>query len=255
MSVNAIIERLAFYRHLFLTRKLRKKQLGYWSIDSQEKVALIIGNGPSIDLSVLERLNSKYLVSFCCNRFYLAYPATSFRPEYTVLVDKQMVEDFGHEIHSKSNTPVFCGDAQLASENKNSVYVPISNLQAFKFRNLAHSQFIHTGSSVVVSALQVAFAMGYRSFFLLGVDHSIPKLKSGSKDGKVEGDGFHFISDYRSKRKWYPPDLNSIDLAFDLSCRFIKEHKGSIFNLTPNTQLETVPRASLEQFPELFDGS
>src|ERR1700677_2831169 len=66
----------------------------------QGRVGFLIGNGPSVQTEDLERLRGQ--VTFCCNRFYLAYPKTSFRPTYTVSADPQMIDDFGAEIVSQS---------------------------------------------------------------------------------------------------------------------------------------------------------
>src|SRR5450432_3488926 len=67
--------------------------------------AFLLGNGPSVRTEDLDRLQDE--VTFCCNRFHLAYGRTKLRPNYTISGDRQMIQDFGQEIVSESAGIVF----------------------------------------------------------------------------------------------------------------------------------------------------
>ena len=57
--------------------------------------AFLIGNGPSVRIEDLEKFKDQ--LTFCFNRFYLAYDRMDFRPTYTLAADPQFIQDFSSE--------------------------------------------------------------------------------------------------------------------------------------------------------------
>lgn len=55
--------------------------------------AWIIGNGPSVRYSDLDRIAEQGDIVFCFNRFHLAYPETTLREDFVVSADTLMIED------------------------------------------------------------------------------------------------------------------------------------------------------------------
>ena len=72
------------------------------------QLCVLVGNGPSVRIEDIEKL--KDCVTFCCNRFYLAYeqhPEMTFRPTYTISADQTMMDDFGEEMEAKCESTLF----------------------------------------------------------------------------------------------------------------------------------------------------
>ncbi|MFT4926357.1 MAG: hypothetical protein ACI8WB_002455 [Phenylobacterium sp.] len=245
-AVNRAVEFAALYKHLYLTTQLRRKAQAFHQRHSG-RCAVIIGNGPSVDIDLLPKLNDA--VTFACNRFHLCYPQTTFRPDYTVIVDNQMMADFGDDIHRQADSPVFSGDLALAQSHEQGYYVPLSCLKAFSFADLKQRGYLHPGDCVVVAAIQLAYLMGIRNIFLYGVDHSFAFQHSSElTDGRVTGESNHFIDNYRDGRPWYPPNTAVIEDAFSQCSKYIQRHGGQLVNLTPNTQLDQVPKGDVQHF-------
>ncbi len=212
-------------------------------------VGVIIGNGPSVRLEDLERLKGS--VTFCCNRFHLAYARTCFRPDYTLCVDPQMLDDFGSEIVQRSDGTVLLGHDTAPNFDGDYLWFRLKDVRSFRFSRNVYDH-VAPGGSVIIAAIQLAYFMGIRKLYLYGIDHSFrfetnPEADS-VRQGAV-GDGNHFIENYRSGKAWCPPDIARIEHALKVSDDFIRSQGGWIRNATRGGQLFVCERADL---PEIF---
>jgi hypothetical protein len=218
------------------------------------RVGFLIGNGPSVQLEDLERLAGE--ITFCCNRFYLAYSKTSFRPNYTVSADDQMISDFGAEIVSQSGGQVFL-------VNNGWPQFPGSYITCqFRHDPSAFStnvyNFIYMGGATIGAAIQLGYHMGMRKFLLYGVDHSFKMTvdpTAADHFRSAHGDENHFIPNYRSGKAWCPPATAMIEEMFTSSDRFLRRRGGWIKNATRGGHLEVVERTSFDQELALLDGN
>jgi len=64
----------------------------------KNKRAFIIGNGPSLCISDLDRLKDE--VTFACNKIYLAFDQTDWRPTYLFLADTMVAKNNVERIES-----------------------------------------------------------------------------------------------------------------------------------------------------------
>ncbi len=214
------------------------------------EIGFIIGNGPSVRLEDLEKLKDK--ITFCANRFYLAYNTMKFRPEYTVVCDNQVIKDYGEEIIAKSN-----GTKIVFYDDKD------QNLPKIKGKHIAlrrreprpmpfstdPADFVPSGGSVIVAAIQMAFYMGIRTIYLYGIDHNFKYQKVETKDiwTSAKGDDNHFIKNYRNGKNWCPPDLKYIEDSF-LECRKFLEKNGAVIkNATRGGKLEIFERIDFDE--------
>jgi hypothetical protein len=209
------------------------------------KKAFLIGNGPSVRLEDLEKLEAE--VVFCFNRFYLAYDNTSFRPTYSLASDRQTISDFGQEIIEKSAGIIFIASVIRPAFKGNFVWICH---QAGKLFRSPYRGIVPGGGTLVV-AMQLAWHMGIRDFVLYGVDHNYSNIiPTGSKDlfYSASGEGNHFIPNYRSGKPWCPPHLESVERSFKECLNFITENGGSIVNATRGGKLEIFPRKFIEDY-------
>ena len=222
----------------------RKKVRAYRDLYKGRR-AFVIGNGPSVRLEDLERLQNE--VTFCCNRFHLAYPLIEFRPSHTVIVDSLMLENFGSEIAANCDSDLMVGSAYLPRNLKEDfTWIRLRNRAPFQF-NFDLTGPVAPGGSVIVVALQAAFYMGIREIYLYGVDHDFSFLRQTVESDLVSGEGNHFIPNYRSGKPWHPPDVEEIETALATCRRFYEAQSGRILNTTRAEELTVFERASFDQ--------
>lgn len=212
------------------------------------RTAFMIGNGPSVRISDLAKMGDN--VSFCCNKFYMAYDMTKFRPTYTVASDRQMIGDFGDEIVKKTEGRLLLAlddDPLIAGD-----YTWI-RLKHFKPQHLFKKpifRYVLPGGATLIVAIQIAYFMGITKFYLYGVDHDFNfEIDENEKDifRKAVGDKNHFIPNYRSDKKWCPPNTNQIEEAFQICDRFMRSRGGWIKNATRGGKLEVLEREDFDQ--------
>lgn len=210
----------------------------------KDKIGILIGNGPSVRLADLEALPSD-CITFCCNRFYLAYPDTRFRPTYTCASDKQTIADFGQEIVANSEGTCFIASPRHPRLKGQYIWI-----QHFG-RKFSYSPYrgINPGGATLVCALQLGFFMGIRKFYLYGVDHNyqvMQKVPSTDVFYSAVGEGNHFIKNYRSGKPWCPPASDYIERSFIECDAILRKNAGGLYNATRGGLLNVLERVSFE---------
>ena len=211
--------------------------------------AFLIGNGPSTRPEILERLGGR--LTFCFNRFHLAYDSFSldFEPTYTVCIDPQIIHDFGREIIQHSRGELLLGTWRwLFFAGGKYTCFQIQCTDPFQF-STDITDFVSTGDSVVVASIQIGYYMGIRRFYLYGVDHNF-RIRKMMSDGLALGEGNHFIPNYRSSRPWNPPRTRQIEQALVACRRFLLARGGDLINCTDGGRLEVLPRQRIESVLE-----
>lgn len=211
-----------------------------------DEVGFLIGSGPSVRTEDLNRLDGR--VTFCCNRFHLAYPTMSFRPKFTLSADRQMIDDFGPEIASNSEGEVILVN-KIKPEIQNCTWIPnVSRRRlVFKKSKLCH---VTTGGGTLFTAMQLGYFLGIRKFVLYGVDHNFKFDRNGDAKDEYQaasGGDNHFIKDYRSGKSWCPPAMQLIEDSFQYADQFLRKRGGYVKNATRGGQLEVVERVDFDE--------
>jgi hypothetical protein len=213
------------------------------------QVGYLIGSGPSVRVDDLEKLNGR--ITFCFNRFHLAYDMMLFRPMYTVSADFGMIRDFGSQIVSGSEGTVF-----LAYVTRPGITGDFTWIGAkYKAPPLVFSKKIYhhavVGGSSLVVALQLGYFMGIKYFVLYGVDHDFKyKTVENPTDNHyctAVGDDNHFIKNYRSGKPWCPPQVEAIEKSLRWADRFLRKRGGWILNATRGGKLEILERINFDE--------
>lgn len=215
----------------------------------QGQIGFLIGNGPSVRTDDLEKLNNR--ITFCFNRFHLAYDIMSFRPMYTVSSDFDMIRDFGSQIVSESEGTVFLGDKTRPNITGDFTWI----CAKYKSPPLVFSKKIYhhvvVGGSSLIVALQLGYFMGIKHFVLYGVDHDFKyntiRGPTGKEDCTAIGDDNHFIKNYRSGKSWCPPRIEGIEKSFCWADRFLRKQGGWLINATRGGKLEVLDRKNFDE--------
>lgn len=207
------------------------------------KTGYLIGNGPSVQIEDLEQLTEH--VIFACNRIYLAFDDTKFRPSYLLSADEQMIEDFGEEMIAHAEQVFFT--AKLKPKVKGEfTWFRMRNGRPFVFSKNAQRE-IMTGGGTLITAIQIGYWMGIREFYLYGVDHSFKFEKKHGEIKNAEGDGNHFIKGYRSGKKWQAPVIDLVEEAFYKCDQVMRAEGGFLKNATRGGKLEILERIEFDE--------
>jgi hypothetical protein len=232
-------------RGLGLTANDRK--IGSLKDKHKGQIGFLIGNGPSVRIEDLERLQGK--VTFCCNRFYLAYDRMKFRPTYLGSTDKQMIMDFGMEMVAEHPGTVFFVCEERPDNPGDFVWFKMKSRTPLEFSENVYD-FIMPGGGTLITAIQIGYHMGITKFVLYGVDHNFNyEINENAKSvwERAKGDGNHFIENYRSEKPWAPPVLWQAEGAL-LSCQvFLQSKRGWVKNATRGGQLDVLDRIDFDK--------
>lgn len=238
--------------------KLKNKYYG--------KSCFVIGTGPSLRVSDLEQIVKTDIYSFASNKIFKIYGLTGWRPDIYCVFDRKLISQyfddicnieakevfindvFGHpackylkreKLEKKNNYLFTCGFDNYLTENGKQI--PIFSEDA--------SLFVNEGMTVTYAMLQLAYFLGFKEMYLLGIDFSY-----GDKTGLDSGKNDHFCKDYIKKGEIVnPPDLKTNLLAYQEAERFSREHGFRIYNATRGGKLEVFERVDFDKLMEQGD--
>lgn len=213
--------------------------------------AFLVGNGPSLRMEDLDRLQGE--VCFAANKIFLAYESTRWRPSYYCVCDPQ-VSILNQERIREVDTPKFLANSSCfyGEQFENGFVLPYF----FRNRTIAGKEprfsenpmeGIFDGGSVIYMMMQLAYFMGIRELYLIGLDHSfdIPKTAKGAL---LPGGGTnHFHPDYRPKGElWSRPDFDYMERAYAHAKAFFENKGGAIYNASRKSALTVYPRVDFD---------
>jgi hypothetical protein len=231
----------------------------------------IIGNGPSLKIHDLDRLPNE--ITFSSNKIYLAFNETKWRPTYYTVCDQLVAANNAPNINSVDSTKLFpvtiktfqcdIGNGFWYGERFENKFVSELQEKNRQGTDLFFSRDIrfglHGGYSVIYHQLQLAFFMGIREAYLLGVDFhfSLPgksavdeRFTSSVYRDALEGTGEinHFHPDYRKPgEKWSMPRLDLQECAFKTAGSVFAAEGGFLKNASRKSALTVLPRADFDQ--------
>lgn len=200
------------------------------------QTALIVGNGPSLDISPLMKLAAKY-TTLAANKIYDSHVHPSFVPNYWTCIDDLMLTDC---------VPWLLAHPEFTAERFVPRHIPLVGSHGLNTVvdigfSADASEKVYLGGTVTYVNLQLAKYMGFSTVLLVGVDHNYPKAAAEGRPGsKMIADGAdpdHFrgkTGAYFSPGKLYNrPELGAVEKHFFPLAR--KAFGGQVFNLTPGS--------------------
>lgn len=241
-----------------------KKRLKILKNSFKGKRIFIIGNGPSLNRTPLEKLNNDY--TFAVNRIYLLFSKIKWKPTFYTTHDWRFIPDNVDEINALKDMIFFF------PENFRSVLRSGNDVYWYWTKNSIHSneEFSHDitngvmlGGTVIFITIQIARYLGFDPIYLIGVDADYTIPKTVKQEGKVLDDGNknflestqdddpnHFDPKYFGKgKKWHHPYVPNMIKGFEICRQAVTSHGGQIFNATVGGKLEVFERVD---FNKLF---
>ena len=231
-----------------------------------KKRCFIIGNGPSLNNTDLSKLANEY--TFGLNKIYLLYDRIDWRPSFYTLLDWRIVLDIVPNIDKLEDSIKFF-------PNRFSGILPV-DIATYWYTTRPvidhiNDQFrtnivdgIPSKGTVTMTAIQIAFFLGFRQIYLIGVDaeYQIPttvkqsgpdRFGTGVKlnlESTADDDPNHFDPSYFGKgAKWHDPNVDEMFRQYRNMRKGVEFHGGRIWNATVGGQLEVFDRVS---FNDLF---
>ena len=217
----------------------------------------IIGNGPSLIPEDLNLIINE--ISFASNRIYKMYDKTKWRPTFYVCIDRQnLIDDIGIIKRMKGSIKLVAYYAKRYGRKKEDElhYILLSGKYTPNELKKIHgggvvqsdiSMYTSSSQSVTCNMLEIAFYMGFKEIYLIGVDHNFPisidrngkKTVNNKLEGHFSGGGF---LDKKIDFVYYDALTDSYQLLAD----YAKKNGIKVYNATRGGKLEVFERINLE---------
>ncbi|MTJ16847.1 MULTISPECIES: 6-hydroxymethylpterin diphosphokinase MptE-like protein [unclassified Dolichospermum] len=224
---------------------------------------VIVGMGPSLKIEDLEKL--KGTITFACNKVFLAYEKTNWRPNYYTVSDVLIAKNSSEEIaltlqQSKGIFPEWV--RHCLPENNDILWIPVAEKKEYfpgsgvGFSINLENGIQPGGCTVLYDQIQIAFHMGFSEVILIGVDFYYSGLKKTgefSEQGEIvtsTGDVNHFHKDYlRPGESSTVPKIEEQKIAYRVAKKVFEDSGRKLINGSRKTFLEELERGD---FDELF---
>lgn len=217
----------------------------------------IVGNGPSLNENDLDLIWASGASSFGANSVYKMFEKTNWRPTYYVLQDQQMIEGltryFSDFVKESEGLFVRRDAFKLIDKtliNNNKLYLPrlVMNIKKNNYFDFSDdlSTCAYDGCTVTYLMIQLAYYMGFKEIYLIGIDHNFPlEFDENNNIIKTNQDRFHAFSDNKDI-VLNPGRIIESTYAYKSAYIFLSQHDVKIYNATRGGKLEVFPRIVLE---------
>jgi uncharacterized Rossmann fold enzyme len=229
------------------------------NIHAGEK-CVIIGMGPSLQVIDLDCF--KGITTIACNKIYLAFDETDWRPDYYMVSDVLVAENNKEGIdgiEAQKFFPEWVEKRCSGIENIN--WVPliednnfVSGLAVGFSKDL--SQGIEPGGGTVIyDMLQLAYHLGFSDVALVGIDFSFETNQTSGENCEqgevlVAGEEVnHFVKNYRTPGEtWTIPKMDIQKIAFAKAFETFNADGRSLVNASRRTKLKEVTRVDFDDY-------
>jgi len=213
----------------------------------------VIGNGPSLSISDLDRLQGE--ISIASNRIYLAFDQTKWRPTFYINISdlqipkyKTEIEQYFSRVYAPERVAPLLGYWRCRAYRQ---LKPISagpESEVLFSDNLSHGAY--GGFTVTFEALQLAVHIGLNPIYLIGCDHKYigqPKVTAPNSVLNATDTNDHFHPNYRRKGETInPAQIDIMTMAYEHARKYAQSNSINIYNATRGGSLETFERVCFD---------
>lgn len=234
-----------YYIWKFLhSRNLRKFKNVHAGCD-----CFIMGNGPSLNKMDLTPLNRHFV--FGLNKIYLIRERVDLELSYHVAVNPLVIEQSADEIRNLK-CPSFVSWTNSRGVLDNSEegvhYLFTRTRSDYHLFSPTICRPVCEGWTVTFVAMQIAYFMGFRRVFLIGVDHSFKADGDPNEKQLLSGsDPNHFDPNYFANSEWHLPDLEGSELAYRAAKFSYERSDRQIIDATVGGKLDIFPKLCYEK--------
>jgi len=222
-------------------RRSRLRMSQYHNIHKGDR-CFIIGNGPSLKQTDLNKLKSEY--TFGLNRIYLLFPELGFTTTYFASINDLVIEQCADEIAA---LPI----PKFVAWHSNRHFQRFPDDMVFLYTTYTGPRFtndmtgrVWEGATVTNVALQLAFYMGFEKVILIGVDHNFESKGDANKTVVSTGDDpNHFSGTYFGKGfRWQLPDLDTSEIGYKFARKAFQKAGREVLDATVGGKLTIFPK-------------
>lgn len=224
---------------------------------NESDVFLVLGNGPSLLLSDIEKLGQK-IPTIASNKIFLFFEKTKWRPSYFTICDPLLSYKL-----KKFNFPGIC--TVLCPENVFYLLRGAKN-KKFPWKNITLDQAwmeyerngifkpdpvingFYEGFSVTNQNIQLAIWLGAKKIYLIGIDHYYNEKSEAKAGSKMLHEGQnHFHSEYRKKGEIVNnAPIDKMNDAYAKTHAIALANGVKVINISRKTALDVFPRSTVE---------
>jgi hypothetical protein len=221
---------------------------------------LIVCNGPSLKDTNLGLF--KNMPTFFVNSTFILQNSLGITPDFYTVEDNHVIDDNIQSIKSMNSGVKFFPDKYRAKfgDEKDVYYLP-TVWDCYWKSKLSHeypefsediARGIYTGQTVTYLNLQLAYYMGFKRVFIVGLDfsYSIPKgskIDNNSIDHD-DDDPNHFHANYFGKgRQWHFPKLDSCMVSYSIAKERFERSNREVIDLTKNGCLNVFRKSTVAE--------
>lgn len=262
-DMNALFIRNLYYKYIKSNRyPIYEKNRLDKKIESLKdkyygQACFIVGNGPSLRVEDLENIKDKGIPSIGANSVYKLFDKTNWRPTYYVFQDQQMIDGLAKyfpNFINKCEGIVVRRDAyrQIDSSiiKNEKLFLPrlVMKIRKDNFFDFSSdiAKCAYDGCTVTYLMIQLAYYMGFKKIFLIGIDHNFPK--EFDREGNIittKKEKFHAFEDNKDIIL-NPGRVIESTYAYQSANEFLTKAGVEIYNSTRGGKLEVFPRKDLD---------
>ncbi len=221
-------------------KKIKNKHRG--------EVGYLIANGPSLNNINLNRLKKYPTIGM--NRIYLK----NFKPTYYVVEDHMLAEDNAEEISNLKGSEMFIPRDLSYCIKNNSGNIIYTNMHR-RYDNFPQfgrnfSKDCYWGGTVTYYGMQLAYYLGFKKLYIVGLDHSyeVPKKEKGEKIVAKIADPNHFDPRYFGPgKRYHRPDMSNMEDSYKKAKKVYELSGRKIINATPASKLKVFRKTTLKE--------
>lgn len=234
---------------------LDRQSLLRWKDRYRGRRVFIIGNGPSLSTTDLRPLKDE--VTIASNGIFLMFERMGFLPTFYTVEDVLVAEDRAAVINGiRGTTKIFPEDLKhCLKRDPDTLYINFCRPGYLGFPKFSDrfEERVYWGGTVTFLNLQLAYYLGSREMYLVGVDHHYHQhTEDDSKAGSVITSGSmdrnHFHPDYFGPGfRYHDPRVDRMEAAYRKAKEFLAQRGCAVFNATLGGRLEVFPRVSFAE--------
>lgn len=246
-KITNILVRLSYYPRLIIDSLLFMLIKNDYSLldKFRDQDCLIVGNGPSLNITPLEKIN---MLSMGMNKINILFDRTTWRPDIIVCVNGLVIRQ-NLDFYNTTSIPLILPIKALylgVKRRSNIIFIKISNSIYFQ-DNIKKK--VGIGSTVTFTCMQIAAFAKVKSVNIVGVDHYFKTTKTEQPHQiKIhEGDDLnHFDPNYFKGKLWGLPDLDGSEKAYLLSKNYFDSHNIIAKDFTVDGKLDIFEKGNIE---------
>jgi hypothetical protein len=263
MNIIKKIQRIPYYRRLFsgvrsLVRQSSQQEdfllwyakYGSWIPKFRNRYAgedcFLLANGPSLNDVDFNRINKYHLIGL--NKIFLLFDRAKLDLTFHVAINSLVIQQSWKEFQ-KLGCPSFLSyrEALACPISSKNIHLFLTERQCEPRFSHVYDEPVWEGWTVTYAALQLAYYMGFKNVFIVGMDHNFKSIGKPNEEQEMAGqDPNHFDPRYFANAQWHLPDLEGSEMGYRLA-HFAFDRSGrGVFDATEKGKCKIFKRLTLE---------